>query len=165
MNARLPLTAILLGIAGLIPFILCGLAAIRVGTPDQLDRGAIALIGYGAVILSFLGGVHWGFVLQTPRTETGTATRWGASKWLALGVVPALIGWLALLAPLYRMTDIGIAVLIAGFLATVVVEQQMRRRELVPASYMALRWGLSIVVLMILVTVLTLRLIGATILF
>ena len=58
----MPLLAIVLGVAGLIPFIVCGLGAVSVDAVSSA-RMMTALIGYGAVILSFLGGVHWGFAL------------------------------------------------------------------------------------------------------
>src|SRR5208282_1141210 len=61
MNRTIPLTAILLGLAGLIPFIGCGLLA--TGDDATRDQGFTALIAYGAVILSFVGAVHWGLAL------------------------------------------------------------------------------------------------------
>jgi hypothetical protein len=51
-----------------------------------------ALVAYAAVILSFLGAVHWGVVLAAP-----TTTPQLARSFLMWGVVPALLGWLALL--------------------------------------------------------------------
>ena len=75
-----------------------------------------------------------------------------------LGVVPSLIGWLALLLQMWLLEWMALLVLIAGFIATVVVEHQAARRLLVaPASYIWLRWGLTVVVVAMLVTVLTLR--------
>ena len=170
MLARLPTIALLLGIAGLIPFIGAGIAAVSATPQGQDPRGLLAFIGYGAVILSFLGGVHWGFVLKPlpeslpggpPGSLVVTDTRPGSR--LTLGVVPALVGWIAILTYAFGLPWLGLVVLIAGFLATVLTEAQLNRRGLMPARYMWLRWGLTIVVLMILVTVLTLRLIGATI--
>jgi hypothetical protein len=156
MNRRLPVIAIVLGVAGLIPFIACGLTALSSAEP-RASQLLAALIGYGAVTLSFLGGVHWGFALieEPPRAER---------ERLVLGVLPALCGWLALLVGLVVPAEAGLAVLIVGFIATIVLEAQARNRHsLLPGGYMTLRWGLSIVVVAILVTVLVLRLIGARI--
>jgi len=163
MHARLPTTALLLGIAGLVPFIVCGIWAVSSGSPDRGLRGLTALVAYGAVILAFLGGVHWGFVLR-PLPEGVVLTTTHSGSRLMLAVMPPLIGWIALLAPLWGVVDLGLVVLIVGFLAAVLTEAQLNRRGLMPQGYMWLRWGLSIVVLMVLITVLTLRLIGATIL-
>ncbi len=160
---RLPPVAIALGIAGLIPFIGCGWGTLALPAPDS-ERFLTALLGYGAVILAFLGAVHWGFVLETPDPE-GAATRAIDRVRLVLGVVPALIAWVALLMPLLPSPEAGLAVLIVGHLATVVTEAQLRRRGLMPPGYMWLRWGLSIVVVVVLVTVLALRLVGAKIIF
>ncbi|MDE2197632.1 MAG: DUF3429 domain-containing protein [Rhodospirillales bacterium] len=150
----LPSAALLLGLAGLLPFLACGLAV------ASLDRAAgapfmAALIGYGAVVLAFLGAVQWGLVLGGAPLPTDR-------RRLALGVAPALIGWLALLAPLVLPAEAGLGALILGFAATIAVES---RFGWLPPGYAMLRWGLSAVVLAVLITVLTLRLLGATIIF
>jgi glutaredoxin/chromate transport protein ChrA len=81
-----PRGALLLGYAGLIPF-LAGAVLIAVG---EHDFGATLLAGYAAVILSFVGAVHWGLALGQ-----------GERRWRHYGtsVVPALIAWAALLLP------------------------------------------------------------------
>jgi Protein of unknown function (DUF3429) len=161
MTRRLPLVAILLGVVGLLPFIGCGLAAL--GLEDTYAQNMLwALMAYGAVVLSFLGGVHWGFALAPGTVEqSGRAERWR----LLFGVMPSLIGWVALLAPLALPAWTGLCVLIAGFLATVIVEAQAGRRGLVSQHYIWLRWGLTLVVVAMLVTVLTLRLLGQRVVF
>ncbi len=165
MPRRLPNTASILGIAGLIPFVACGIVALS--TADDLRASFFlqSLIAYAAVILAFLGGVHWGFVLETPEPDSATvATRRDAPR-LVGGVLPSLIGWAALIVMLAGVPAAALAILIAGFVALTVTEAQLRRRLLVPPGYMLLRWGLSIVVVLVLATVLTLRLIGARISF
>lgn len=163
MNRYLPRLAVLLGVAGLIPFIGCGLGAITAGD----GRGAElyqALMFYAALILSFLGGVHWGFALDaaTPLPEAAPGAQRAR---LLLGVLPSLVGWLGLLLTLVVPPAVGLAVLIAGYIATTAVEAQGRRRGLVPPGYMVLRWVLSVVVIAVLVTVLVVRLIGAHVAF
>jgi hypothetical protein len=106
------------------------------------------------LVLTFLGGVHWGFALGD---EAGRGER----PRLVLGVLPSLIGWLALLLPLVFPAEAGIAVLIAGFIGIIVLDLQLRRAGFVPPGYMGLRWGLTIAVVALLATVLVLRLIGA----
>ncbi len=163
MHPRLPPAAIALGIAGLIPFVVLGIAALSTHDSVQAQRMLLGLVGYGGVVLAFLGGVHWGFVLHPVLPEgMGPDERRDATR-LGLGVLPSLIGWAALLTPAFGVPEIGLAILIVGYIATVVTEAQMRRRAMMPSGYMALRWALSVVVVVVLVTVLALRLIGATI--
>lgn len=166
MPPRLPPAAIALGLAGLIPFVVLGIAALSVLNEVQAQRYLLALVGYGGIMLAFLGGVHWGFVLHPTLPEGMTPdTRRDATR-LGLGVLPSLIGWAALLTPAYGVPEVGLAVLIVGYLATVLGEHHLRRRgATMPSGYMALRWGLSVVVLVVLITVLALRLIGAKITF
>ena len=81
-----------LGYAGLLPF--AGLAALLwVVKADLLPFVAVALTGYTAVIVSFLGGIHWGIgFLRAPAVPRFH---------FAWGVIPSLLAWLALLMPAY----------------------------------------------------------------
>jgi len=155
MNRTLPLTAILLGLAGLIPFIGCGLLAMD-GDPVMAEHGFTALIAYAAVILSFLGAVHWGLALSD-----GAATRRVQRIRYAAGVLPALIGWVALLAPMFVPAWVSLVVLLGGFVATPVAEARGAHLGYVPGRYMAVRWVLSLAVVAVLGCVLIVRLVGA----
>lgn len=124
----------MLGLSGLLPFVAAALALLL--APDHWSgfaRGA--LIAYGAVILSFLGAVHWGLALRAPATEA-----WATPWRLVLGVVPSLIAWAAML--LFEAPSL--LLLAGGILGTAAVEQWATGRGLVPAFYMRLRWVLSL---------------------
>jgi hypothetical protein len=89
--------ATLLGNLGLIPFF--GLALLTWAWPaEQAGRVDLALVAYAACILSFLGAVHWGLALAHP--ELDKRGSWNAFGW---GVVPSLLGWLAMLMLLLGM--------------------------------------------------------------
>jgi Protein of unknown function (DUF3429) len=152
----MPALAILLGVAGAVPFVVCGLGALSQDTATAARMLAV-LVAYGAVILSFLGGIHWGFALA-PDVPRGRRQAWQ----LGLGTLPALLGW----AALELGNWIGPAVLIAGFIATAATEHRAARSGLrLPSGYIWLRWGLTIVAVAMLTTVLTLRLFGLTRIF
>jgi hypothetical protein len=155
MYRSLPPIAIVLGVGGLVPFLVFGLGAVGGDTPRPFAM--LGLLAYGAVILSFLGGVHWGFVLAGEDDDKPAGTR------LSLGVVPSLIGWAAVLISSFANGFFSLAALIAGFVASVMIEHRASKRDLVPPGYMALRWGLSMVVILMLTSVLVLRLFGARI--
>ncbi|RLQ87166.1 DUF3429 domain-containing protein [Notoacmeibacter ruber] len=59
--------------------------------PLSRSGSLILLIGYGAVILSFLGGIRWG--IATARNDEGTGRE------LLTSVVPSLIAWMCLTLP------------------------------------------------------------------
>ncbi len=155
MTRPLPPFAIVLGAAGLLPFLVCSLGALSLSS-DGSTRSLLALVAYGATILAFLGGVHWGFALDGSDmpSERVQRARFG------LGVLPSLIGWAALLITFIGLPTTGLLVLTAGFIATTVVEAQAARRGLMPQHYMWLRWALSIVVVVCLVSVLLIRAFG-----
>ncbi len=88
------------GLLGLIPF----LAPPMIGAlfPDHASISARALIVYGAVILSFLGGARWGLAVgQTPVKP----------RVIALAMTPPLVGWALVLAPPHhaRLQLLGLA--------------------------------------------------------
>ena len=132
-----PAPAAWLGGLGAIPFV--GLAAALV-VPVGVSRELVvpALVGYGAVILSFMGAIHWGLAIA-PGTPDGDA---GLSSRLVGSVVPPLIGWAALLVP----PVLGLLVLAAAFAALLAVDIRATRRGLAPAWYPKLRVPLTLVV-------------------
>jgi hypothetical protein len=154
----LPTAAVALGAAGLLPFLAFGIASVG-PDPDKSFAATQALIAYGGVILGFLGGVHWGFTLGDEDDDRPARVR------LGLGVLPALVGWAAILAAIVHFAVIGLAILIAGHIGTIVVEHRASARGLMPSGYMALRWVLAVIVAALLTSVLVLRLVGAHILF
>jgi hypothetical protein len=88
---RIPAGALVLGLAGVIPFAACaGALWLLDDRALQIDV-ARALAAYGAVILSFIGGVRWGAALRLPPAQ--------ANSELVLAVIPSLLGWCALLLP------------------------------------------------------------------
>ena len=157
MHKSLPPLAIILGIAGILPFAAFGIGAVG-EAPAAALTATRGLVGYGAVILAFLGGVHWGFTLDEPELARFVRAR------LTLGVVPALIGWAAVLVSLVSEPALGLVILVAGFIATVVVEWRAHRLGLVPGGYMVMRWGISVIVIALLTAVLVVRLIGGHVL-
>ena len=100
-NEPLSLATRGLGGAGLLPFIV-GAAAVALGPPAWHDTALRALIAYGAVIVSFLGGIHWG----APTGAVHDSSR-------AWGVVPSLLAWPLLLVPSARFALIGLAAALA----------------------------------------------------
>jgi Protein of unknown function (DUF3429) len=90
-----------LGYSGLLPFV-GGALVVSVGPPAWHDTALRALIAYAALIVSFLGGIHWG-------SPTGAAHD-GARAW---GVVPSLLAWPLLLLPSARWALIGLAASLA----------------------------------------------------
>ena len=95
-----------LGYAGLIPFILLA-ALMWLVDAELLPFVAIALSGYAATIVSFLGGVHWGIGFMK-----GEATPQFHFVW---GVVPSLIAWLALMMPAYAALPLFGLVVVACY--------------------------------------------------
>lgn len=133
----------LLGFAGLIPFFLM-MAGTWLADPSWLNDFVRGQLAYGIVILSFLGGVHWGAAMMCSDlslADTKLALLWG--------VTPSLIAWSATL-----FGGFGFAVLMAGFIAALQVDKQLFARYGMPPWLMGLRWRLTVaVVLMLAATV------------
>lgn len=149
---RMPFPAILLGVLGLLPFLGCAAGTLLLPT-EKADTYLAALIAYGAVVLSFLGAVHWGFVIGVSQPP--------APGWrLTLGVLPALAAWVALLLTTAIGQGAGLLILLAAFAATLYVEARGARDGLVPRGYMLLRWIIGGAVLLILTAVTIVRFLG-----
>ena len=93
LSAAPDTTAQRLAYAGLIPFV-AGALLVWAVRDDVQAYVALALSAYGAVVLSFLGGIHWGFAMRQPQPSARSAT--AAFVW---GLVPSLVAWPAAVMP------------------------------------------------------------------
>ncbi len=129
-----PRSALLLGLAGLIPFFW---GALTVVSPPLGQWGAATLgarfIGpyvqlfYGAIILSFMSGVLWGFATKAEGAQATTS--------YVLSVIPAL--W-AFFMTGGGTTSAAIS-LMAGFTGLLALDYLFVRWGLAPAWWMQLR--------------------------
>lgn len=92
-----------LGYGGLLPFFALAVMSLF-ASPGLAEWATLALLGYGAVILSFVGALHW-----TRGLAAGDTT--SAARQLTVSVLPALVGWVALLLPI----PFGLVCLAVGF--------------------------------------------------
>lgn len=122
--------ALRLGYAGLIPFIL-GAALVWLVREDAHPYVTDGLSRYAAVVISFLGAIHWGLGFRQT-VPSPTPFIWG--------VAPALLAWIASTMPAYAGLVIEGALLIVCYLVD---------RRLYPSlgasAWLTLRFRLSAV--------------------
>jgi hypothetical protein len=135
-------TAQWLGYAGLLPFIGLALAVVADIQLPRVDP-AIALAAYAALILSFLGGVSWGLAVAGPG-PTATERR----HLFLMSVLPALIGWAAVLLPFVT----GIWILVLAFGGVYLHDRRVGARGHYPTWFMTLRRVLTSVAVACMVT-------------
>jgi uncharacterized protein DUF3429 len=131
--SRLNTTAEIVSYAGVVPFVLCLLGVAFLPSYGQRELAQRIAISYGAVVLAFIGAVHWGLALA------------GRMAWrpvrVAGSIVPALLGAAGVLLGGQR----GLALLVVGFGVFWLYEHRSVGAEL-PAAYLSLRRNLSLVV-------------------
>lgn len=144
----IPQTPLLLGLAGLVPFVWGALtlmsADLMAWSTQVLGArlsGPYVGLAYGVVILSFMSGVLWGFATRA----TGAFGPWG----YALSVLPAL--WAFFMT---GMGPTGSAVsLIVGFVALLALDVLFARQGLTPVWWLRLRVLLTSIVVLCLALV------------
>lgn len=123
-----------LGYGGLLPFLVLAIAVWVDSSHSSLLRDA--LIHYGAVILSFVGALHWGFAMS--QSDMTTNQRTHSFAW---SVLPSLMAWVALaMTPKYATM-----LLVAGFLAHFWQDRRLVQLVNLPAWYLPLRLRLTLV--------------------
>jgi hypothetical protein len=127
----------LLGYAGLIPFIT--FSALSWVENTVIDNPAYYLVTYAAIILSFMGAIHWG-VAMSVKSER-------ANFQLAISVVPPLLGWLALLLPIIY----GYSLLIVSFIALCLLDREQNKQGVFPTWYYPMRVILTTIVVLCLI--------------
>ena len=138
---QIPLAALMLGLAGLIPFVWGAITylyePLALWGVDALSArfvGPYIQLTYGVVILSFMSGVLWGFATKAEGAQ--------AAACYTLSVIPAL--WA------FFMTGAGLASsitnLIFGFLGLLILDYAFFKWGLTPSWWMRLRILLTTVV-------------------
>jgi hypothetical protein len=145
---EIPRSALLLGLAGLVPFVLL-LIAMAMGADRQfgLPHGTLreVLKFYGAVIVSFLGGIRWGIGMHRENLKE-------AASFFGMSVVPPLLAWAAILIS----HPYDLIVLISTVLITGGADLALVRQGSAPAWYGKLRAVLTGAVIICLVAALAL---------
>lgn len=106
-----------LGHGGLIPFVMLT-ATLWLVTGELQTWVAMALATYAALILSFLGGIHWGIGWQAgmrERLDKQTPRALHAQRRHFLwGIVPSLLAWPGVLMPAFAgLAWLGFILIIA----------------------------------------------------
>jgi hypothetical protein len=122
-----------LGGTGALPFLALALAALA-GPAGWREASLLALAAYGAVILSFLGGIQWGLAIAPGAPAEALARR------LTISILPSLAGWAALLMP----RDVGLIVLAGSLVAVLAVDLRAVGKAEAPGWYRRLRWPLTL---------------------
>ena len=133
-SQELPRHVAWLGYGGLLPFI--GLAALAGIDPHHDVVWSDALVGYGAVILSFIGALHWGVAMSAPGLDAVVRRR--AFVW---SIVPALLAWPASLLA----GSVAPLLLVLGFVVHFVMDKRLAGMAELPSWYLPLRWRLTLV--------------------
>jgi hypothetical protein len=136
----IPRPALLLGLAGLIPFLW---GALTVLSPELAQWGGAALgprfvgpyvqVFYGAIILAFMSGVLWGFATKTEGWQGYT-----------LSVLPALWAFFTTGGGAERAA----LALIAGFIGLLALDRHFWKTGAAPAWWMRLRVLLTTIVVL-----------------
>lgn len=153
MAQEVPQPALLWGSAGVLPYVSTAAASIWLARKEHLvsmgldksmdSETASALllhaqniqVGFGAVMLSFLGAIHWGFEFSKYGGRIG-------NRRYAIGVLPLVLGWpTLLLAP--QMALIGQW---ASFVAVWFIDLRATSAGWVPKWYSTYRFWLTFAV-------------------
>ena len=76
------------------------------------DKILFAVHAYGAIILTFVGAIHWGRALNSNTLNL-----------FIFSVIPSLVAWVSLLIPV----NFGLPLLISGFLLIILFDYQQYR--------------------------------------
>jgi hypothetical protein len=121
------------GYAGIAPFVAALLGVWLAPDPSWQRLSQMGALAWGAVILAFVGALHWGFAIAGRLPATGTV--------ITASVLPSVLGASAVLLDGQR----GLALLIAGFGLFGIYEHR-RWADSLPAEYLAMRRRLTLAV-------------------
>lgn len=122
----------MLGFAGLLPQLA---ALLLVATTLDAALGTLMALAYAVVILSFIGGIWWGFAMRRGP---------GSEALAVIAVVPTLIGSALVLMRIGGLpADLTLIALGCVLLLTLLVDRRLVRDGDAPPGWMGLRVPLS----------------------
>ena len=136
----IPSSARWLGLLGLVPFVTMTFEAVT-DISAGADDARFGLRAYGAVILSFLGGIQWGLAIRN--SDGNARTRQGLTPILTVSIVPSLIGWTGLVVE----ELLGFGLLIIGFVLVLISDVRAVNKGIAPRWYLRLRYPLTAIVI------------------
>ena len=134
--------SLILGIFGLIPFVLL-ISASFISPPDEVIYELIIFVyvSYAAVISSFLGGIQWGLI------SASAEKIYSIFLPLFITTLPCLIAWGALLT--LKNLTISLSLIIISFLVSSIYDYYLYQQKLTPYWFLRVRIPLSIVVIIL----------------
>jgi hypothetical protein len=124
----------ILALAGYLPFAAIALAVLLLGKTNPFQTVLIdAFRTYGAIILSFLGGVRWGLALRDQPVPV---------RDLVFSVIPAVAAWFSL----FLNPPVSVAILLLGFCAQGAWDSLSMHAGRGPQWYAGLRITLTLIV-------------------
>lgn len=125
---------LILGYAGLLPQTA---AAATCCFETAGDMGALFAFGYATLILSFLGGIWWGFAMGVDRHQGRIAL---------VAVLPSLFCAALILLMIGHVVPLGMALALlgSGVIATLMVDRRLAADGIAPRGWMTMRVPLSL---------------------
>lgn len=138
-TSRFQKTAWILAFAGLIPFVLIPVTMLFINQDNALVAPAFNFFRtYSAIILSFLGGVRWGYSLRNEIDEPENFI-------LTISVLPALVAWATLLMP-QNYNVMTLMILLLAFCAHGAWDSLSASADKLPKWFSKLRVTITLIV-------------------
>ena len=137
MNEKNIFIARLLTYTGITPFLFFGMAVVLQASGLNYN---LALVAYGAVIMSFLCGIHWAvFLFFSQKCSRNLLLHSNAIT---------LVGWLSLLSVMSYLT---LVLQILCFLYLLIIDLEIYRNKVIPSWFFHLRLNATLIVVSLLV--------------
>ncbi len=130
VSAIVPRVAVGLGYLAVVPFV-CGAVLVLLVDRTMQPFAAQILSAYAAVVVSFIGAIHWGLAFPQPKP---------APSLFFWGVIPSLFVWLAVLL----LPSFGLVLEAAMLVACYLVDRRVYPQQGV-ARWLPLRLRLTVV--------------------
>lgn len=156
---RIPFIFFITGILSPLPLFLMTIFILFYPVSVSIQKLIISFVSYAVILLSFTGGINWILAMQKPILYLQSESEEINKKRMLLAISPCIIGEITIVLTIYKYDLIAIFLLISSYMLLFSYEKKIYLSSELPGGYYSIRWILTIMIEVCLISAFIARLI------
>ncbi|MDI2090236.1 DUF3429 domain-containing protein [Commensalibacter oyaizuii] len=143
---RMPLLSFLIGVLSPIPLVFMAFMMMFYSPQTSLPVLLPSFVGYGGIMLAFIGGINWILTMQKPVILLDNDVSTIDKTRLFTAIIPCIFAELAIIFTANQKWILALILLMIGFATTLFLERNAYLPAEQPPGYRAIRWLTTLII-------------------